>query len=213
VKGSSGTRLIKRYENRKLYDTAARRYVTIEALFDMVAAGQELHVVDRATGDDLTTAVLAQAIFEGVKQRTAEVPRQVLSRLIRLGARGDGGPELPHPAEAASRAREEAERIVGAFVKSGRLSLEEALSLRQDITETIHRISSETQRSVEARLRKLLDLHGRDSGVQPAMEELKERLLSFEAYLDAGASAPTGKASGRPRPAAGRRSPARRKGR
>ena len=213
MKGSAGTRLIKRYDNRKLYDTAARRYVTIEALFEMVAGGQELHVVDRATGDDLTTAVLAQAIFEGVKQRTAEVPRQVLSRLIRLGALTDGAAELPHPAEAAGRAREEAERIVGALVKSGRLSLEEALSLRQDITETIHRISSETQRSVEARLRKLLDLHGRDSGVQPAMQELKERLLSFEAYLDTGAPTPSRKARGRRRPSGERRSPGHRKGR
>lgn len=215
MKGSSGTRLIKRYENRKLYDTASRRYVTIEALFEMVAQGQDLHVVDRATGDDLTTALLAQAFFEGVKQRTAEVPRHVLSRLIRLGARGDAAAaELPHPAEMAGRARAEAERIVGALVRSGRLSLEEALSLRQDITDTIHRFSSEAQRGVEARIRRLLDLHGRESGVQPAMEALKERLLSFEAYLDGGAEERVaGTAGGGRRPRGAGRPPGRRKGR
>ena len=46
--------LIKRYPNRKLYDTAARRYITLEGVAELLRRDEEVHVVDYATGEDLT---------------------------------------------------------------------------------------------------------------------------------------------------------------
>jgi polyhydroxyalkanoate synthesis repressor PhaR len=205
----AASRVIKRYENRKLYDPQARRYVTLEDLAGMVAAGTEVHVLDQRSGEDLTAVVLAQVILEGIKQRTANIPRQVLSRLIRLGARtGARAAEWIGPAEAAARARQEAERIVAGLLGRGRLSLEEALALRQEISGSVQRIVSEAQRGLEARIRGLMDTTARDAGLTPAIHGLKERLLSFETYLaepktkarsQAGAAA-----DGRARPRPGR---------
>jgi polyhydroxyalkanoate synthesis repressor PhaR len=150
-------RPIKRYANRKLYDPAARRYVTLEDVSVLVARGEEIEVVDQATGEDLTTLILAQALLEGVRQRTARIPRQVLTRLIRLG----GGPpsdwgHWPGPADTAGRAGDEAEKIAGRFLAAGRPTLEDAVVLREEIGQLVHRLVDEAQSGVEARLRGLL---------------------------------------------------------
>lgn len=57
-------RLIKRYANRKLYDTVERRYVTLEELAVLTRAGEELQVMDNSTGGDITGVVLSKAISE-----------------------------------------------------------------------------------------------------------------------------------------------------
>ena len=60
-------RTIKRYANRKLYDTRESRYVTLEHIAAMVRAGDDIRVVDNTTQTDMTTATLAQIIFEEEK--------------------------------------------------------------------------------------------------------------------------------------------------
>jgi len=199
----AGERLIKRYDNRKLYDPAARRYVTIQDLGRMVASGEDVRVVDQATGDDLTAAVLAQVILEGIKERSVTIPRQVLARLIRLaGAPLAEQKEWLSAQDAASRARQEAERIVGGLMARGRLSLEEALALRQEITGTVHTIVTDAQQSLEARVRSLLEP---TEGVGPSLSGLKERLLSLESWLG---PAPAPRKGTEERPRAGK-TPAR----
>lgn len=150
-------RVIKRYANRKLYDPTGRRYVTLEDIAARVGTGEEVEVVDQATGEDLTNLVLAQVLLEGIRQRTARIPRQVLARLIRLAA-GPGADwgDWPEPREAAGRAGDEAERIAGRFLASGRPSLEDAVALREEIGQLVHRLVEEAQSGVEARLRTLL---------------------------------------------------------
>ena len=49
------------------------------------SAGEEVQVLDQKSGEDLTNLVLAQVVLEGVKEKTAQIPRQVLTRLVRLG--------------------------------------------------------------------------------------------------------------------------------
>lgn len=177
-------RVIKRYDNRKLYDPQTRRYVTLTDLAGMVAGGIEVRVVDQRTGEDLTAAMLAQVILDGIKERTASIPRQVLSRLIRLGARGaERFGRWMGPQEAAAQARTEAERMVEGLISRGRLTLEEALGLRQDIAATVQRLVVEAQHGLEERIRNMFDLTDHE-GVHPALGSLKEKLLAFETYLD-----------------------------
>jgi len=55
--------LIKKYANRKLYDTRTSQYVTLEGIADLVRAGHEIRVVDRDTGNDITQVVLSQIVL------------------------------------------------------------------------------------------------------------------------------------------------------
>ncbi len=57
-------RLIKRYESRKLYDTEESRYVSLEEIAGWVRQGQEVQVVDNATGADVTSQTLTQIILD-----------------------------------------------------------------------------------------------------------------------------------------------------
>jgi len=177
-------KVIKRYENRKLYDPAARRYVTMADLSKMVGRGDEVRVEDQRTGDDITTTVLAQVLLEGLKQRTTHVPRQVFARLIRVGLTGTLKAALPAAPDVASRAKEEAERIASGLLSRGRLSLEEAVSLRQEIAGSIQRLAAEVQRGIESHIHGLLRPDG-GPHTQVSLEGLRERLLAFETYLQA----------------------------
>lgn len=176
-------RTIRRYDNRKLYDGQARRYVTLDDLARLIGGGTEVRVVEQRTGEDITTVVLAQVVLEGIRQRTATIPHQVLSRLIRLGSGKAGAfAEWLDPQEASARARHEAERIVSGLVARGRLTLDEALALRQDIAGSAQRLVAEAQAGLQARLRGLLESE-KDAGVTPALRALRERLTTFEALL------------------------------
>jgi polyhydroxyalkanoate synthesis repressor PhaR len=181
--GPAAARTLRRYENRKLYDPAGRRYVTLEDLACHVGAGQDIQVLDKKSGEDITNQVLAQVVLERIKERTASVPRQVLTRLIRIGTRRvSAATEWPGPQQLATRARDEAERIVARLIARGRLTLEEAVALRQEIAQSAQRLAAEAQHGLETRLHQLLDqVDG--AGIGPTLQALKERLLAFETYL------------------------------
>lgn len=182
-------RLIRRYGNRKLYDPETRRYVTLDELGALIAEGHELCVLDQKSGQDLTNPTLAQVLLEEMKQGADRIPRQILTRLIRL-ARGPASAwsRWPEPQETAGRAREEAEKIVSRLLGRGRLSLDEAVALRQDLGQMVHRLVSEAQAGVETRLRSLVV---KGEGVAGrSLQVIKGRLEAIESYLEPGSQTP-----------------------
>jgi polyhydroxyalkanoate synthesis repressor PhaR len=75
-------RVIKRYSNRKLYDTQGSRYVTLLQIAEMVRAGEEVQIIDNNTKGDLTEVTLAQIIYEEQKANARSVPLQTLREII-----------------------------------------------------------------------------------------------------------------------------------
>jgi polyhydroxyalkanoate synthesis repressor PhaR len=75
-------RIIKRYSNRKLYDTKDSKYVTLLQIAEMVRGGEEVQIIDNNTKDDLTEITLAQIIYEEQKAHSRSVPLQTLKELI-----------------------------------------------------------------------------------------------------------------------------------
>jgi polyhydroxyalkanoate synthesis repressor PhaR len=75
-------KVIKRYTNRKLYDTVESRYVTLDEIAEMVKQGVEVKIVDNRTKEDLTSVTLAQIVFEEEK-KTTRMPLSVLREIIR----------------------------------------------------------------------------------------------------------------------------------
>lgn len=74
--------VIKKYGNRRLYDTAGSRYVNLDDLASHVRAGREVRVVDAKTGQDLTRVVLTQIITEDAKDKPTGLPLELLRQLI-----------------------------------------------------------------------------------------------------------------------------------
>jgi polyhydroxyalkanoate synthesis repressor PhaR len=76
--------VIKKYANRRLYDTGESRYVTLEELAEKIRLGADCRVVDAATGEDLTQSTLAQIILES-RGASKLLPVPLLTQLIRMG--------------------------------------------------------------------------------------------------------------------------------
>lgn len=95
------TRIIKRYANRKLYDTQRSRYVTLEQIADMIRQGEDVKIVDNNSKEDLTSVTLAQIIFEEEKKRKSFLPLAAMRGIIQSG--GESLQELASQAGARVR--------------------------------------------------------------------------------------------------------------
>ena len=82
---SNSIRLIKRYGNRKLYDTLESRYITLEEIARLVRGGNDVKVIDNENGDDLTAITFAQIILEEEKRRSSLLSLGLLRELIQHG--------------------------------------------------------------------------------------------------------------------------------
>jgi polyhydroxyalkanoate synthesis repressor PhaR len=89
--GSSAMITIKKYSNRRLYDTSRSSYINLDDLAEMIRNGEEIRVVDAKTADDLTRPVLVQVLLERPGALDA-IPVSLFHRMIRYG-----GTEAIHP--------------------------------------------------------------------------------------------------------------------
>jgi polyhydroxyalkanoate synthesis repressor PhaR len=201
------TRTVRRYPNRKLYDTQARRYVTLDGLRRLVASGHEVEVVDQATGEDITSVTLAHMILEGVREQTARIPRQVLAAIVRLGASTAAAASDSAAGRAARQASHDAERIARRVVDH--LSLDEAVALRQEIAEAVQRGVRDAQHAAQSKLNELVRQLERQAAGHPV-------LATVGTWLAGWAGEETRRTSwrrpGRQPPPAGRRARAERGG-
>ena len=78
------TVLIKRYANRKLYNTETSRYITLKGISELIEQGADVRVVDNETGEDITSVALSQILVDNERAQRA-VPRTLLSDLIQRG--------------------------------------------------------------------------------------------------------------------------------
>lgn len=78
-------KVIKRYQNRKLYDTDASCYVTLDEIAEMIQQGEDVTVVDNRNQKDITAATLTQIIFEKQKRSETPVPISTLRHIIQHG--------------------------------------------------------------------------------------------------------------------------------
>ncbi len=119
----SSRRLIKRYANRKMYDTERSRYVTLTEVAELVRAGEDVKVIDNKTKDDLTEVTLTQALLDSERRERGSVSLTGLRDLI-----ATGGDFLQHHiAEPVVKARTDAERTVGKWKNEAEKTVERVL--------------------------------------------------------------------------------------
>lgn len=84
AKESNGQLVIKRYGNRRLYNTETRSYVNYEQLAKLIRDGQDVQVIDSTSKEDVTKAVLIQLILEEEKNNKTVLPTEFLFQLLRV---------------------------------------------------------------------------------------------------------------------------------
>jgi len=186
--------VIKRYPNRKLYDTAAKQYVSLHGIADLIRGGADVQVVDYTTGDDLTALILMQVIVEQEKKQSGFLPQSVLAGLVQAG--GDTVSAMRRaleiPLDLMRQVDEEIEHRIQSLVKTGELGEEDGLHLRDKLIGLSNRLAPSSW-SGEAAVQRALSGHGVASRTQ--LQSLADQLDALEAELDAmSRSGPTDQA-------------------
>jgi polyhydroxyalkanoate synthesis repressor PhaR len=78
--------ILKKYANRRLYDTEKSAFVSLSQVADMIRQGREIEVIDAETREEVTAFILTQIVLEEVKKKTLLLPDSLLYLLIRYGA-------------------------------------------------------------------------------------------------------------------------------
>lgn len=175
--------VIKRYPNRKLYDTEAKQYITLDGIAGLIREGQEVSVIDHATGDDLTAVTLTQIIFEQEKKRKGFLPQTVLTGLIQAGGETMGTLRrtMASSLDLARQVDEEIEQRVQALISRGELAAEEGRRLREKLLKQETRPANAALPN-EQELERMLSERGVPT--QDDLQQILDQLDALTAKLD-----------------------------
>jgi polyhydroxyalkanoate synthesis repressor PhaR len=190
------TRIIKRYANRKLYDTEHSRYVTLDQISEMIRNGDDVKIVDNKTKEDLTTVTLAQIIFEEEKKQRSFLPLAAMRNIIQSGGewfaeaqrrvqsilpgkRKDDPADEPPPADADPSTS-------GDPTDETALKKRSLASLREWVDQSKHRLD-EWQKHVDTKIRTTIDGISQTitpwGSVNTDVRALADRIAELEAKL------------------------------
>jgi polyhydroxyalkanoate synthesis repressor PhaR len=127
--------VIKRYPNRKLYDTEAKRYITLAGITDLIRQGAEVQIIDHTSKEDLTAVTLTQIILEQEKKQGGFLPKSVLTSLVQAGGETVGNLRrgLASPLGLLRHVDEEIETRLQNLINRGELAREEGNRLRDKL--------------------------------------------------------------------------------
>lgn len=180
-------RTIKRYSNRKLYDTRQSRYVTLLQIAEMVRAGEDVQIIDNATKEDKTDVTLALIISEELKARPRAIPLATLKALIRHR----GGKLLTQLRESP----------IGRLMppRDETLGVEHAIGVEAPISDTamtaedaqvskeqpgaLRRTIEQWQHTIDERIRTVVPHFGAIQELQGEIQQLARRLEELEKRL------------------------------
>ena len=173
--------VIKRYSNRKLYNTDTKSYITLEGIAALIRAGHEVKVVDNETREDLTAITLTQIIFEQEKKQAGFLPRSVLTGLVQAGGNtlSQLRKSLVMPLDMIKQVDEEIERRINLMAIHGEIAEEDAGRLRDKLLAFGRQPSGEVD---EAYLESILVEKGVPT--KDDMHELVDKLASLSEKLD-----------------------------
>jgi polyhydroxyalkanoate synthesis repressor PhaR len=203
-------RVIKRYSNRKLYDTKDSRYVTLQQIGEMVRAGEEVQIIDNATKEDKTEVTLALIISEDLKSQPRSVPLGTLRDLIQeRGERllsqlregpigrlipGVGEPGAPGPlvAGSASPAAPTTPEVPTPAPSNPAAEAEKhgAKARITEMVESSKQTIEQWQHTIDDRIRAIVPGVSHFRELQSEVTRLTLRVAELEAHLNGGITPP-----------------------
>jgi polyhydroxyalkanoate synthesis repressor PhaR len=150
---------IKKYINRKMYDTTDKKYISMDQIARLIKSGEEVSIIDNKTGEDLTAAIVSRLIGQEKKEKGSVVSPRIMMQLLRKG-----GDTLTDYAKrytslwqnALTLAEDEVDKLVGALVSNKELSRAEGSRLKQEITGYTDSLKSWIGERVDRRINEAL---------------------------------------------------------
>ncbi len=183
-------RVIKRYPNRKLYDTEQSCYVTLDEIASMVKAGVDVRIIDNKTNEDITSVTLAQVLFEEEKKKKSILGLNLLRRLIQdsqeFVQRG-----INEAQDQINQVRDETEKQLQKVFTRSDVKLEDMKGLVSEFLSTRQKNIETFQKSLDERIRFWIDKVQEDAkgggdrqSLEKEIQHLREQLSSLEEKLN-----------------------------
>lgn len=167
----STPRIIKRYANRKLYDTSQSSYITLEEIAGLIRQGESIRIVDNRTKEDLTSVTLAQVLVEEEKRHKREEPKGPLRGM------------LGTLAEPVQQWRSSVEDSVARLLRTGEDRAQETRQQLQAWVDQNTHALEELQGRLDDRVKTMLGAVGPLGQIQRDLAALRARLERIEAHL------------------------------
>jgi len=149
--------IIKRYRNRKLYNTQSKRYVTLEEIEELIKEREEVKVIDNSTGNDITSTTLSQIIYELQKNQAGFLPVSLLISLVQSGGSriDEIRQNIFNSLNLVHHYDVEIERRVNLLIGSGELSQEAGTKLLGKLL-SVSSMKEDFQENVEGKILEFL---------------------------------------------------------
>lgn len=172
--------LIKRYQNRKLYDTRNSTYVTLDDIARLVKAGEDVQIIDNKSDEDLTGVTLTQIIFEEGKKKKSLLPLGTLKKIIQ-----DGGGTIKDFFEKTidtgvssfSKAKEEAEKVIDRI--KDELSPDDDGNILQEV---LHK-TQDFSKKIDEKIRSTVESVTQVASLQNEVRTLRKKIAHLEKKL------------------------------
>lgn len=172
-------RTIKRYSNRKLYDTEEKKYITLDGIADLIRNGVDVEVVENDTGEDLTAVTFAQIIYEEQKQKQKSTSRGFFTDIIRFGEKSSPVElvrrTLALPFMAFNYVEKEIERRLKELVERGEMTVEQMHQLQKELVARLQDDSVKPTVQGEVSGEEIRDLTQKVEALTSRLDELVQK--------------------------------------
>ncbi len=178
--GAVSRRVIKRYSNRKLYDTKDSKYVTLLEIADLIRAGEDIQVIDNSSKEDKTEVTLALIISEELKTQPRGIPLATLKSLIR--ERGEKWLSQLREGPIGKLIPKDDDGVAAEILdKSEERGLE--TQPKEPVTKGIRATLEQWQSAIDERVRAIIPTGPSVAEIQAELSRLADRLAALEAAI------------------------------
>ncbi|MBI5528309.1 MAG: polyhydroxyalkanoate synthesis regulator DNA-binding domain-containing protein [Deltaproteobacteria bacterium] len=188
----TGVRIVKRYSNRKLYDTEESRYVTLAEIAAMVKNGIEVRIIENATKEDITSVTLAQIILEEEKSR-GDTQLNVLRKIIQSGGDTISGFLTRKVQPQIVTMREEAEKKINRLARQGGMSVRDGRKIIKGFADSAQKSIDGLQKRLDQRvgsavasLPTMRSIQGEIAVIQDKIHAIEEKLRKVKKGMKEG---------------------------
>lgn len=173
------TKIIKRYSNRKLYDTEQSTYITLDEIAEMVKDGEDVRIIDNSTKEDLTHVTLAQIIFEQEKAHKRLLPLASLRYIIQ-----QSGEDIMQRIQApVNKFQDEVKRKADALEEGGK-AIRDFIESTQDSLDEMQARMDDRMRDAVDQLTHVPEMRREIQSLNARVNDLESTVVKLQTELD-----------------------------
>ena len=191
---NSNLRTIKKYQNRKLYDTKDSCYITLDEIAKLIKKGEDVTVIDNKTKNDVTSIILTQILVDQEKHQKSILPLTMLKNIIRDG-RGSLFDFIQRYVimglNSSKEVQDEATRYLDRLVSRGELTKTEGKSVLKELEDKNSQSYEELKKEIDEVVTKTLkdiaylpSLESNINEIYSKLEGIESKITNFEKNLE-----------------------------